>query len=159
MRQQTTPPKRIDPDALPDLSRRQFEFAMKLLEGETATSAYVSAYGEKKTRAYVWAAASRLRHSVKVQAWLAAARTADLHRASRTLEERVARMETLAEEARQAGNLAAAVMAEEKAGKLEGHYVDRSELTRKNDGAEELLRQWETARKQRPVVDNACVTH
>ena len=149
----------LDADELPELSQQHMDFVVGLVEGKTATDAYIAVYGDDAIRKNIWARASRLKNNRKVRSWIDAMRLSDLQRGARTIEERVARMEALAEEAKLAGNYATAVMAEEKAGKLEGHYVEKSEIHERKTGVDDLLDQWEKATKGAPIVDNDAVTH
>jgi len=125
---------------LPDLTDQQMAFVKGLLDGKTASDAYRAAYDcSEMLPNTIWAAASRLRHHSKVDAWLQAARLAKLGSAKVTLDDHLTELERLRELAAATGNYGAAVNAEVSRGKAAGHYVDKiANVTAENDVASTL---------------------
>ena len=125
-RMKTEPPALPDGDELPELTPNQLAFVKGILDGKTASDAYREAYSADEWQpTTVWARASELRANRKVQAWLSAARKAELGSAVRTREQHVRRLERLSVVAEETGNIGAAVQAEHYIGKVEGHYVEQ----------------------------------
>lgn len=111
---------------LPELTAQQLEFVEGLLAGKTASDAYRAAYDcAGSSSRTIWANACRLRNDGKVSAWLAAARQAYLGHAVLSLEGHLRELERLRELALAAGNIGAAVQAEQLRGKASGHYVEQ----------------------------------
>lgn len=114
---------------LPELTEKQMNFVKGILDGKTASDAYRAAYEcQNMLPETVWAAASRLRHDTKVATWLDAAREMELAKATRTLEQHIARLDRLQSVALRTGNVGAAVQAEHYIGKVSGHYTERMEI-------------------------------
>src|SRR5262245_35492795 len=115
---------------LPDLTSQQLAFVKGLLDGMTATDAYIAAYDcENMQRASIWALASRLRSDVKVASWLLAARVACLGSAVVTKEGHLQELERLRELSVKTNQLPSAVAAEVARGKAAGLYVEQVDLT------------------------------
>ena len=113
-------------EELPELTAQQQDFVRELLAGKTATDAYRAAYDCQNMQARtIWAEASRLRAHRNVAAWLSVARQAHLGHAIVTKEAHIRELERLKELALAAGNLGAAVQAEQLRGKAAGHYVEQ----------------------------------
>lgn len=113
---------------LPDLTDQQHKFVLGLLNGETATASYRSAYNcENMQPATIWANASRLRSDAKVATWLDHARMIGLERAAVTYEGHVGELKRLGRVSEKTGNMGAAVQAEIHIGKATGLYVERHE--------------------------------
>lgn len=120
----------MDDDALPELTEQQRKFVEGILSGLSASDAYRASYNVANSQeASIWAAASRLRHNVKVAAWIRAARIAGFGSAVLTKEAHMAELDRLKEIALQAGDVKAAAACEHLRGKASGLYVERSEVT------------------------------
>lgn len=114
---------------LPKLTSQQENFVKGILDGKSASDAYRAAYSTDNMKPEtIWAAASRLRANSNVGAWLSAAIKAGVHKAARTLEDHIRRLDRLQEIAVETGNVGAAVQAEQLAGKVSGHYTERLEI-------------------------------
>lgn len=125
--------KPVKHEELPELTDKQFTFVQGILAGKSAAQSYREAYdAENMGENTIYSKASILRNSDKVRVWLDQMTIDRLKVTKRTLEERIARMEALALIAIRTGNIGAAVQAEEKAGKLEGQYIERKEFTDTN---------------------------
>lgn len=106
------------------LNDRQRRFAELLVEGRSATSAYIDAgYAEQGAEA----SASRLLSNAKVAAYVAILRAASAKAAGYTLEAHIERLRELAEGAVAANQFAAAITAEVNRGKVSGFYVEKVE--------------------------------
>lgn len=111
---------------LPDLTEKQQKFVEGLLAGKSGADAYRAAYDcSDMLSSTVIASASRLRANPNIGAWLSAARIAGLGSASVTYESHLRELERLKELALNAGNLGAAVQAEQIRGKVAGHHVEQ----------------------------------
>lgn len=114
---------------LPQLTEQQMMFVKALLDGKNGSDAYRIAYNTENMKPEtVWASASRLRHDVKVSAWLDAAREAEMADCRRTKDQHIARLDRLQAIALRTGNVGAAVQAEQLIGKVEGHYAENINL-------------------------------
>lgn len=117
-------------DDLSGLTFQQTEFVRYMLEGMTASKAYSLAYNtENMSQNSIWCEASKLKHNPKVAQCIVAGRKQLLNEAVPTLHEHCQDMKALREEARNAGNHAAAIQAETMRGKVAGHYVERVDLS------------------------------
>lgn len=111
---------------LPELTPQQFGFVEGLLAGKTAADAYRGAYDCRNMQARsIWVEASRLRSHPEIALWLSAARQAHLSQAVVTKEAHLRELDRLKELALLAGNVGAAVQAEQLRGKAAGHYVEQ----------------------------------
>lgn len=130
----------FDVGELPDLTEQQMAFVKGVLDGQSASDAFRAAYNcENTLPESVWAMASRLRHNVKVVAWLDAARMAKLGSARLTLDNHMQELERLRELAVKTGNYGAAVQAEQIRGKVAGHHIERIEdVTQPRDPVQTL---------------------
>lgn len=118
----------FDKNGLPEITDKQFNFVMGVAEGKNYSDAYRNAYNTTTARnATIWTAASDLAADPKVSQWIDAIAEGKFVRRRKTLEERIAQMDMLSKKALDSKNLGAAVNAAEKAGKLEGHYVEKRE--------------------------------
>lgn len=156
-RRQVTKPAAIDAAGLPEITEKQMAFVKGILDGKTASDAYRAAYNAENTSPEsVWAMASRLRSDIKVQSWLAAARKAELGAASRTLEQHIARLDSLQQIAVENGNIGAAVAAEQSIGKVSGHYVEQYRDVTERDPFETLA---QIAKKSPKLADAIAELH
>jgi hypothetical protein len=115
---------------LPDLTPKQFAFVQGLLEGKTASDAYRGAYDcSNMSKESIWARASELRRNSKVAVWLTHTRMAALELGIRSLEQHVAQLTRLREEAIDQGQISAAVQAEVAIGRVCGLYEDKIRVT------------------------------
>ena len=122
-------------DDLPQLTDKQQEFVRLLLEGKTATDAYKGSHSaEKMADSTIWSAASRLKNSCKVRAWLAAARHAHLDKAKYTHEDYVSDLLADIEEAKASGNMGAAATFRGLLGKANAFLTDK--VVRKTEKAD-----------------------
>lgn len=111
---------------LPELTAQQQKFVEGVLAGKTASDAYRAAYDcSNMLASSIWCNASKLRSDEKVAQWIAQARIAGLGSATVTYEGHLRELERLKELALNAGNLGAAVQAEQLRGKVAGHHVDQ----------------------------------
>lgn len=120
---------------LPDLTAQQQKFVEGILSGKTASDAYRAAYDCSNMLANsIWCNASKLRSDEKVAQWIAQARIAGLGSATVTYEGHLRELERLKELALNAGNLGAAVQAEQIRGKVAGHHVEQvRDVTERHD--------------------------
>ena len=128
-RDKAVDPTEIDTSKLPNLTEQQMAFALQILDGKTATEAYLLAYPTSQTwpRASVWAHASRTLNHDKVLAWLSAWRAQAMVSGVTTIEEHTAQLMRIRELALASGNYGAAAKCEESRGRANGLYVDRIE--------------------------------
>ena len=118
--------EKTDFSELPDLTDSQLKFCIGIIEGKTATEAWMAAYDAsnmKKNSIYV--EASRALDHPKISLWIARARKAEMGSARRSLAQHIQRLDRLEQIALETGNVGAAVQAEQLIGKAEGHYVDQ----------------------------------
>lgn len=112
---------------LPDLTDRQFGFALDILKGMTASDAYRANYTARNMKPNsLWVAASRLKNSPKVSLWLDRARQGNMRRVEVTKEEHNSDLERIKNDALAVGDLANALKAARAQGELHGHYVSLS---------------------------------
>jgi len=126
MSRETKRPQRTDSEELPDLTPKQLAFVQGILQGMTASDAYRAAYdAESMSPETLWVQASLVKSNDKVAIWLAQARLHCLTHTAVTLEGHTAELESLKQEARQAGAYGASIKAEELKGRANGLYVDQ----------------------------------
>lgn len=124
MRRKITGGSKAESD-LPELTENQMMFVKGILDGKSGSDAYRGAYDCTNSKPEtIWASASRLRHDAKVEAWLEAAKEAELASAKRTLDQHIQRLDRLQAIALRTGNVGAAVQAEQLIGKASGHYTE-----------------------------------
>ena len=124
-----------DKAELPELSPEHMAFVDNLIQGKTATEAYLAAFPHKAhwQKSSIWAKASTLKNSDKVQTWLAAAREAQVGNAATTLATHLLELERLKHRALAQNNIGAAIQAEVQRGKAAGWYVEKVENINKPD--------------------------
>ena len=124
-----------DKDALPELTGEQMAFVDSLIRGKNATDAYLAAYPHKKSwqPASIWSKASALKNSDKIQAWLQAAREAQVGNAATSLATHLLELDRLKHRALAQNNISAAIQAEHLRGKAAGLYVEKTETVTKPD--------------------------
>lgn len=112
---------------LPELTAKKQEFVRLLLNGLTATDAYVKAFKPGSTNpTTLWSAASRHANAPDVKLWLAAAREAHLDQAVYTHENYISDIRADIEEAKRAGNYGAAATLRGLLGKANAFLTDVS---------------------------------
>jgi hypothetical protein len=127
---------------LPDYSEQDIYFVQLIDEqGKTQLEAFKLAYPEKEwidttIRPY----ACRLYNSDKIKQIRTMIADGIKERAARTREERIGALERLAIMAEANGQYNSAIRAQELAGKLEGHYVEKHESIKRNESVEDALR-------------------
>lgn len=126
MPRETKRPTNIDGADLPELTPNRMSFVKAILQGMTASDAYRHSYDtENWSDEAIWVEASRTKSDPKVALWLATARREGLANTVITLESHVSELDSLKQEARQAGAYGAAIKAEELKGRANGLYVER----------------------------------
>jgi hypothetical protein len=122
-------------DLLAELTEKQLAFWQAMEKpGNTQVRAYREAFdAENMSDATVSVKACQLWNSDKFKIIRSALMNAVRERSTRTLEYRIAEMEAFAERCELAGQYGAAFQAKQATGKLEGHYVDKKEITHRQD--------------------------
>ena len=138
MQRQKTKP--IEAASLPDLSEADQEFARLVAMGKTSLA---EAYRQTHDCAAwqsnsIWARASALRASGKVQVWIDAFRTAGIGASAITFERHVSELERLKALCVQSGNMGAAVQAETVIGKAAGLHVEQIRDVTQHDTVQTL---------------------
>lgn len=120
---------------LPSLTAEEMAFADSIIQGKTATEAYLRAYPHKAhwKKEAIWSKASTLKNSDKIQAWLGAAREAQVGNAATTLATHLLELDRLKHRALAQNNVSAAIQAEHLRGKAAGLYVEKTETITKPD--------------------------
>ena len=138
-----TKPKDIDHE-LPELTDKQRAFVDGIAKGLTKSDAYRQAYNvENMADTTVWANASRLASSNKVQAWLALVKREGFKLASYSVDQYVKEQRELYQMCIESGNMGAAAKVQENMGKVAGYYVTQiRDLTPKVD--KDLIQQLES---------------
>ena len=132
----------MDNMSLPILNDKEFAFVMALKAGKSASDAYRANFDVSKWQpASVWAKASRLKTSDKVEAWLKHLATEDIPRATLQHEEYIGMQMGLAKRAEEAGNFGAAGNCLHRAGQSSGHHTERVEVV-DNRTEEQLKAEW-----------------
>lgn len=135
MRYTKTDAEELDIDSLlAELTEKQLVFWEEMNKaGATQVKAYRTAFDTKASDSVVAVDACRLWNSPKFSLIRAALMSTVRERAARSLEYRIAEMESFAERCEANGQFGAAFQARQAVGKLEGHYVDKKEITHKSD--------------------------
>ncbi len=122
----------IDDDALDGLNKltqKQYAFFLGLIDPDlTDIAAYERAYpGTTMSKANKAIEAVRLKNNPKISPALKALKLQGLGQSIEDRVEHVQRLRELSQQAQEAGNYGAAVNAEVNAGKVAGHYIERTE--------------------------------
>lgn len=129
----------VDPAELPELTKKQMAFVEGILEGKNGSEAYRSAFDcSRMSRGSIGAAASKLRHHPKIQMFIEAIRTGSIVNAECTLVSHLRELERLKTLCIKAGNMGAAVQAEQLRGKAVGIYVEKYENVTQSDPLKHL---------------------
>lgn len=125
---------------LPTLSDRQYRYVEARLAGKNRQEALKAATNvENWNQNSIYRAAFRLEHHPKVQEWLATIRSSCVEQGLYTLEAHMQELDTLAREAKEAGNYGAAATLVQAKGKAAGLYIDRVEHIHSSKDANTLL--------------------
>ena len=113
-----------------DLSVADDLFAQEIVKGASAADALRRSRDcSNMLPESIWSYASRIRNDLKVSARIGEYRKALMGKATESLEEHIAGLHRLREIAIESGNIGAAVQAHQSAGKAQGHYTERLDIT------------------------------
>lgn len=157
----------LDIDALPQLPDHEHEFIrLMLFENKNASEAYRLTHDTKGKPESVWSMASLLKGSTRIQEWISAYKRLHNIEALKTADGYLQAVTELSEEARKAGNYGAAMNGYKIIGTATGNLIERSEVTHRKTGAEELLEALKSAKgvtksafDVTPAEEQANVTH
>ena len=127
---------KVNVEHLEDLSEKDFQFVLGILQGKTCIQAYQDSrphLTSKKTTQYgnAW----KLHHKPHIQAWLSAAKQARAGSAILTRENHLLELERLRELSIDAGDMKSAVKSEEVRGYVAGLRVERVDINVNNPAA------------------------
>ena len=113
---------------LEELTEPEYQFLMAGMSGKVRSHAYGEAFQHQDwSRESLEVSSSRLWNSSKFRLWRAALAQDQRNKGNLEMDEHQAVLESLRDEARNSGNLGAAVQAEVNRGKAAGLYVERHE--------------------------------
>lgn len=115
-------------EKLAALTAKQYKFYLALVEGLSDIAAYRAAYTtENMSDADCAVEAWRLKQNPKISPLIEHLRFQGLYQAIDDRKAHLRRLRQLSARAETSGNYGAAVQAEVSAGKVEGHYIERTE--------------------------------
>ena len=144
----------IDLDSLPEITPKQAKFIQGILAGKTAAQAYREAYDVKTMAIHnLWAEAARTKANPSVAPWIRLAQRQHLATALYTRETWLAEGQDIKLQARESGNLGAAVNMHVAQGKVSGLFVDRIETVHTFDLAASLGQLAQERHDDRPELE------
>ena len=127
---------KVDVDGLEDLSEKDFQFVLGILQGKSAIQAYEDSRPHLKSKKSTrYGNAWKLHHKPYIQAWLSAAKQSRAGSAILTRENHLLELERLRELSIDAGDMKSAVKSEEVRGYVAGLRVERVDINVNNPAA------------------------